>query len=59
MPIDPVSDLSGSNQIDGKCDGKKCGSGIKSLGNQKLGRLVDDRVGVGLIFAVQRISTFF
>jgi hypothetical protein len=46
MPIDPVSDLSGSNQIDGKCDGKKCGSGIKSLGNQQLGRLVDDRVGV-------------
>jgi hypothetical protein len=42
MPIDPVSDLSGSNLIDGKCDGKKCGSGIKSPGNQQLRTLVDD-----------------
>jgi hypothetical protein len=57
MPTDPVSDLSGSNQIDGKGDGKECGGGIKSLVNQQLGRLVDDRVGVSHAASLPQIST--
>jgi hypothetical protein len=46
MPIDPESEFEGSNQIDGKSDGKKCGVGGQYFVNQQLRRLVDDRAGV-------------
>ena len=59
MPIDPGSEFRGSIQIDGKSDGKKCGGGGQSLVNQQLGRLVDDRVGVGFICFGVDLHRFF